>query len=157
MLMWEQPPSAVLPREERLLLPRNPRLLSPRMRLIVNLQHMLHRKLRVALSRRKAFVPQQFLDGPQVSPFFQHVSAKGVAQRVRVHVRRKPISDGNLLDDASNTTRSNASTALVDEQGRRTLARFPKKFLPFGQINGQRVPHRVAEGHVPLFLPLAAN
>src|SRR5207249_2091598 len=62
-----------------------------------------------------------------------------------------------LLDDASNTARGEASATLIDEQGRRALARLPKKFLPFGKINGKRAPHRVAEGHVPLLLPLAAN
>src|SRR2546421_10208200 len=74
-----------------------------------------------------------------------------------MQVRRKPIGDGNLLDDASNATRSNASPALVDKQGRRALASFPKKFLSFRKINGKRAPRRIAEGHVPLLLPFAAN
>src|SRR5947209_20263137 len=74
-----------------------------------------------------------------------------------MHVRRKTLGDGNPLDNASNAARSNASPAPIDEQSRRAPARFAKKFLPFGKINGKRAPHRVAEGHVPLFLPLAAN
>ena len=38
--------------------------LRARMRLIVNLQHMLHRKLRISLCGREPFVAEQFLDRP---------------------------------------------------------------------------------------------
>ena len=51
-------------------------LLRPRMRLIVNLQHMLDGKLRVALGGRKTFVTEHFLDGAQIGAFLQHVSSK---------------------------------------------------------------------------------
>ena len=55
------------------------RSLRSRMRLVINLQDVLHRKLRVPLSGRETLMPQQFLDSTQICPFFQHVRAKRMA------------------------------------------------------------------------------
>lgn len=54
---------------------------------IVDLKHMLHRKLGVALRRREPFVSEHFLDGAKVGTLLQHVRAESMAQRVRVDVR----------------------------------------------------------------------
>ncbi len=94
------------------------------MSLIVNLQHMLHRKLRVALRGRKPLMAEQFLDGAQVRAFFQHVRSESVAQRVRMHIRRESFRHGDFLDDASDASRGEASAAPVDQQCRRILADF---------------------------------
>jgi hypothetical protein len=88
------------------------------MRLVVDLQHMLHRKLRVALRGGQALVAEQLLNGAQVGAFFQHVRAESMAQRVRMHVRRKSLRDRNLLDDAAHTARGEPPAAPVDEQSR---------------------------------------
>ena len=93
-------------------------LLRARMRLIVNLQHVLHRELRVALRGRQALVAEQLLNGAQVGAFFQHVRTESVAQRVRMNVRRKPFGDGNFLDDAADAARGEPAAAPVDEQAR---------------------------------------
>lgn len=61
--------------------------LRPRMRLVIHRQHMLHRKLRVALGRSQPLVPEQFLDRPQVCTFLQHVRAESVSQRMWMHIR----------------------------------------------------------------------
>jgi len=45
------------------------RLLGSRMRLVVNVEHMLHRQLGVALGSGEALVAEQFLNGPQVGAF----------------------------------------------------------------------------------------
>ena len=130
-------------------------LLRPRMRLVVNLQHMLHRQLRIALRGSEAFVAEQFLNGAQVGAFFQHVRAESMAQRVRMHVRRKTFGDGNLLDDAADAARGEPAAAPVDEQRRRVLAAFRKNFLAFGKIGRQRASllNRQTE-HSVLFFPL---
>ena len=75
------------------------------MRLVVHLEHVLHRQLRVALRSSEAFVAEQFLNGAQVGAFFQHVRAESVAQSVRMHVRRKAFGDRNFLDDAADAAR----------------------------------------------------
>ena len=63
-------------------------LLGARVGLIVDLQHMLHGQLGVALRCGEAFMAQQFLNGTQVCSFFQHVGAESVAQSVRMNVWR---------------------------------------------------------------------
>jgi hypothetical protein len=80
-------------------------LLRPRMRLVVDAEQMLHRKLRVALSRREALVTKHLLDGAQVGAFFQHMCAKCVPESVRVNIRRQAFSDGNLLDNSAHAAR----------------------------------------------------
>ena len=56
------------------------------MRLIVNTDQVLHRQLRVALGGRESLVAEHFLNGAQVSAFFQHVGPESVSQCVRVNV-----------------------------------------------------------------------
>src|SRR5215472_3333986 len=111
------------------------------MGLIVNLQNMLHRELRVALRGGEALVSEQFLDGAQVCAFFQHVRAERVAQRVRMHVGGKALGDGDLLDDASNASGSKASAALVDQKGVRVLLCLGESSLPGRKIRGERGLH----------------
>ena len=94
------------------------------MRLIVDLQHVLHGELRVALGGREALVAEEFLNGAQVCAFFQHVRAEGVAQSVRMHIGRKAFGDGDFFDDPADTSRGEASAALVDEQGGSGFACF---------------------------------
>jgi hypothetical protein len=61
--------------------------LCARMRLVVNLQHVLHRQLRVALRSGKTFVTEHLLNRPQVRALLEHVRAESVPQGVRMHVR----------------------------------------------------------------------
>ncbi len=86
------------------------------MRLVVDLQHMFHRELRVTLRGRQSLVTKQLLNGSQVCAFFEHVRTESVSQRVWMHVRGQALSDGNLLDDAPNAARGEPPTTLVDEQ-----------------------------------------
>ena len=85
------------------------------MRLVVYLQHMFHRQLRVALRSCEAFVAEQLLNRAQIGAFFQHVHAECMPQRVRVDVRRKAFGNSNLLDDAADAARSESSAPPVDE------------------------------------------
>jgi|HubBroStandDraft_4_1064222.scaffolds.fasta_scaffold18354_3 hypothetical protein len=62
-------------------------LLRAGMRLVVDLQHMFHRQLGIALRSGEAFVPEQFLNSPEVGAFLQHVRTESMAQCVRVDVR----------------------------------------------------------------------
>src|SRR5271170_2801832 len=91
-------------------------LLRPRMRLIVNLQHMFHRQLRVTLRGSEPLVAEQLLNGAQIGAFLEHVRTESMAQRVRVDVRRKAFGDGNLLDDAADAAGGEPATTPVDEQ-----------------------------------------
>src|ERR1019366_1607367 len=95
-------------------------LISPSLRsrvgLIVNVHHVLDRKLRVALRGRQALVSEQFLDGAQVRSLFQHVRAEGVTQSMRMNLRRQSLGNRDALDDAPHAARGEPSAALVDEQ-----------------------------------------
>src|SRR6266851_4046758 len=125
--------------------------------LVVNLQHMLHRKLRVTLRSGEAFVAEQLLDRAQVGAFFQHVRAEGMAKRVRVYVRGKSFGDGNLLDDAPDAARGETSPAPVDEQSGCVLTHLAESLLPGGKISREPPLHRIAKGNVAFFFSLAAN
>ena len=61
-------------------------LLRARMGAVVNLCELSRGELRVALRGREPLVTEQFLDGAQVGSLFQQMRAKGVAERVRMHV-----------------------------------------------------------------------
>ena len=92
-----------------------PRLLCARMSPIVDLQHMLHGKLGVALRRCQSLMAQQLLNRPQVGTFLEHVRAKRMPQCVRMHVRGESFGDRNSLDDAPHTARGEPPAALVDQ------------------------------------------
>src|SRR6202140_5429024 len=102
----------------------NPRLksrisssLCPGMRLIVNVHHVLDRKLRVALRGRQALVAEQFLDGAQVRSLLQHVGAEGVTQSMGMNLGGQSLGNGDSLDDAAYAAGGEASAALVDYKG----------------------------------------
>lgn len=91
---------------------------SPRMRLVIHLLHLAYGQLCIPLRRRQPLVSQQFLNSPQISSVFQHVGAKGMAQRVRMHVCREPACNGDGLHDAADRPGrqpSNATRALIDQ------------------------------------------
>src|SRR5258708_39847745 len=127
------------------------------MRLIVNLQYMFHRQLGIPLRSRETFVAEQLLNGTQVGALLQHVRAKGVAQRVRVHVGRKSFCYGNFLDDAADTARREAPTAAIDQQRGGVLADCSENLLTLGEISRERRLHRIAKRNIAFFLSLAAN
>ena len=56
------------------------------MGLIIDLQHMFHRKLGITLRGGEALVTEQLLNGAQVGALFEHVRAEGVAKRVGMNV-----------------------------------------------------------------------
>ena len=91
------------------------------MRLVVDLEHMLHGKLRVTLRGGKTLVAKHLLNSAQICAFLQEVSAECMSQRVRMHIRRESFRDGNLLDDAANTASGQASASTIDEQRRSIL------------------------------------
>ena len=67
------------------------------MRLVVDLHHVFHRKLGVALGGGEPLVAKHLLNGAQVGAFFQHVCAKGVTQGMGMDIGRKSFGDGNFL------------------------------------------------------------
>ena len=85
------------------------------MGLIVDVQHVLDRKLSVALGGGKTLVAEHLLNRPQVGAFLQHVCAEGMAQGVRMHIRRKPLGNGNLLDDAAHAAGGEPAAAQIDQ------------------------------------------
>src|ERR1700736_2213600 len=125
------------------------------MRLVVHLQHVFHRKLRVTLRRGEAFMSEQLLDRTQVTAFFQHVRAEGMAECVRVNVRRKAFGDGNLLDDAADAARGETAPAPVDYKRGSVLTLLSENLLPCRKINHESTLHRIAKGSIAFFLPLA--
>ena len=88
------------------------------MSLIVDLHHVLHGKLGIALGGGKAFVAEHLLNGTKVGAFLQHVSAEGMTQGVRMDIRRKAFRDRDFLDDAAYAARGEAAATLVDQQSR---------------------------------------
>jgi hypothetical protein len=71
------------------------------MRAVVDLGYLADRQLRVSLRSREPFMSEQLLNGPQIGPFFQHVRAKGVAQRVRMNIGGQSMRERDVLDDAA--------------------------------------------------------
>ena len=86
------------------------------MGLVVDMQHMLHRELRVPLRGGEALVAEHLLDRSQVRAFFEHVRSESVAQGMRMHVGRQSLGDGDFLDDAAYAARGEASATPVDEE-----------------------------------------
>src|SRR5258707_4533686 len=127
------------------------------MRLVVHLEYVFHRKLRVTLRRGDAFVAEQLLNRAQVCAFLQHVRAEGMAKCVRVNVRRKSFGDGNLLNDAPDAARGETSPTPVDQQGGCVLTRLAESLLPGRKINRERTLHRIPKGNVAFLLPFAAD
>lgn len=62
------------------------RLLRAWMCLVVDPEHLLHRKLGITLGRGKALMAEQLLNGTEVGALFKHVRAESVAQRMRVYI-----------------------------------------------------------------------
>ncbi len=73
-------------------------------------------ELGITLGGGEALMPEEFLNGPQISPFFEHVRTESVAKGMRMHIRRKAFGDGNALDYATYAARSEAASTLIDEQ-----------------------------------------
>ena len=69
-----------------------------RMSLVVDALHLGRRELGVSLRGGEALVPEHLLDGSQIRAFLQHVSAEGVAQRVRMHVGREAVGLRDAFD-----------------------------------------------------------
>src|SRR5579863_4473954 len=127
------------------------------MRLIVYLKHMLHRQLGVALRGREAFVSKQFLNGAQIGALFQHVSAKGVAQRVGMNIGREALGDSDLLDDAADTARGQASTTPIDEQSGSVPVFSSQDLQAHREIRSERAGCRTSEWNVAFLFSFAAN
>jgi hypothetical protein len=66
------------------------------------------------------------------------VSAEGVAQGVRVHIRRETLCNCDLLGDPTHAPSREPASTPIDEQSRRVLSLFRQQRLPYGQICGQR-------------------
>src|SRR5215467_4133088 len=91
-------------------------LLRPRMRLVVHRQHVLHGELGVALCSRQSFMTKHLLDSTKIGAFFQHMCPEGMTQSVRVDVRRKPLRDRDLFNNASDASGRQTASALIDKQ-----------------------------------------
>ena len=94
-------------------------LFRTRVRLVIDVEQVFHRELRVTLRGRQSLVTKQFLNRAQIGAFFEHVGAKSMAQGVRMNVGRESFGDGDFLDDPADTAGGQASAALIEEQSRR--------------------------------------
>ena len=70
-------------------------------------------ELGVALGGGEALVAEQFLNGAEVGAFFEQMGSEGVAQGVRMNVRRQAAQDGDALDDAADAARGEAGLAAA--------------------------------------------
>ena len=78
----------------------------PWMRTVVHRFQLRSCQLRIPLRRRQPLVPQHFLDRPQVRALLQHVRAKRMPQRVRMHIGRQPTAQNrDLLHNPPHTSR----------------------------------------------------
>ncbi len=80
------------------------------MRLVIHPLHLTHRQLRIPLRGRQPLMPQHLLDRPQVRTLFQHVRAKRMPQRMRMHIGRQPAAQRNLLHNPPDTSRRQPAT-----------------------------------------------
>ena len=108
------------------------------MGLVVDVEHVLHGKLGVALRGGEALVSQHFLNGAQVGSFLEHVCPEGVAQSVRVDIGRKPLCDGNFLHNTANTPRGQPAATSTSKQRKSVFVQAGEQLLPRRQIGCQR-------------------
>ena len=71
---------------------------------VVDVHEVVEGDVGVALRRREAGVPEQFLYGAQVRAAFQHVRGEGVAQGVRGKMLRQPGVLAEFVEDARRLT-----------------------------------------------------
>ena len=100
---------------------------------------------------------QQFLYGPQIGAFREHVRSKRVAQSVRMHVWRQAFGHGNLLHNPSHTARGQRAAALVDQKPSRALARHIQQFLPRLAISRQCLSRCAFQRHITLLFSFAPD
>ena len=100
---------------------------------------------------------EEFLNGTQVRPFFEHMCTECVPQGMRVDIGRESACHGDGLYNSSDAARRQRPAAQVDQQSRgRTPARL-EDFLSCWQVfpncNYSRFPNR----YQALFFAFAAN
>src|SRR5882672_4548523 len=80
------------------------------------------------------------------------MGAEGMAQGVRVHVRRKSLGNRNFLDDAAHAACGKTTTAKVDEQTRCTLLYVNQDFPARGIVHLKSIVRSVTKRNETLFL-----
>ena len=100
---------------------------------------------------------KHFLDRSQVRTLLQHVRAEGVAQSVRVHIRRKSFRYSNLLHNPSHAPGRQPLPAQIHQQRPFRASCLTHNLLTPWEIRLHRLGRRLPKRHVPLFFTLAAH
>src|ERR1700685_1408376 len=112
---------------------------------------------------------EQFLDGAQIRAFFKQMRTERVAQRVRMHICRKPAQDGDALYDSANAASGQPCVTAelaqpaqlqIDEQRRRRsslpVSSRSQARRPLREVRANGLRRCVPQRHVALLLALAA-
>ena len=85
---------------------------------VVDLEHVLHGELGVALRGGQALMSEHFLDGAQVGAFGQQVRGEGVAQRVGAHfdIHFRAKSPDVTFENAINGARGEPLAVNIEEE-----------------------------------------
>src|SRR5690242_20671884 len=118
---------------------------------------MLNADMGVLLSRREAFVTEQFLDAAEVRAAFKQVRRKAVPERVRRNATRcgqlqpqssdEPLNIAGIEANSPNTNKNRNYAVVI--HGRFALLVF------FVDVLQQRSGRITAERNDPLFSPLS--
>ena len=131
------------------------------MRAVVDLGYLADGELRVALRGRQALVAEQFLDSAQVGALFQHVRAEGVAQRVRMDIRRQPVRERNVLHDAAHAAGGQAPVAAQAEVEQQRAVPTSLLRASFASRSGRYarsgLGRRIAQRNIALLPAFAAH
>src|SRR5271165_5696684 len=85
------------------------------------------------------------------------MGSESVAQSMRMNIRRKSLSDRNLLDNSSYAASREPAAASVDQQRGSILLKLTQRLLAGGNISGERHPDCIPKGNIALFLSLTAD
>src|SRR5512146_1129050 len=70
----------------------------------------------VLLGRRKTLVPQQLLDGTQISSGTEHVGGKGVPERMRMHFQFLSEPAHMMINNVSDAAPGQSPPSVAQEQ-----------------------------------------
>ncbi len=124
------------------------------MRLVVHALHLPHGQLRIPLRRRQPLMPQHLLDRTQIRTLLQHVRAKRMPQSMRMHIRRQPATNRNLLHNPPHTASRQPASPSHRRRCRSTA--HPAQARPYPPPStAQPAPADTPESPLPRHRPTA--
>ncbi len=113
--------------------------------------------LGIDLGCRQRAMAEQLLDRPQIHSRFQEVGCKSMPQRVWVEVKQVGTAAHRIGQQPPNGAITEASSALVDEEGLGIIVDASPESGPLREIGNKRRRRKAAKGHQALLAPFSAH